>query len=54
MRSAFSDKNELRGKYADTSLDNFLMTMNVSVYSFVAVAKRFTATLMPDGGSLLT
>ena len=49
----FSDKNELRGKYADTSLDNFLMTMNVSVYSFVAVAKR-AAALMPDGGSLLT
>ncbi|TNE40759.1 MAG: enoyl-[acyl-carrier-protein] reductase FabI [Sphingomonadales bacterium] len=49
----FSDKTELRGKYADTSLDNFLMTMNVSVYSFVAVAQR-AAALMPDGGSLLT
>jgi enoyl-[acyl-carrier protein] reductase I len=32
----FSDKNELRGKFVDTSLDNFLMTMNISVYSFVA------------------
>src|SRR5687768_5017934 len=34
----FSDKNELRGKFIDTSLDNFLMTMNISAYSFVAVA----------------
>ena len=49
----FSDKNELRGKYVDTSLDNFLMTMNISAYSFVAVAKRAVAT-MPEGGSLLT
>lgn len=49
----FSDKNELRGKYVDTSLDNFLMTMNVSAYSMVAVAKR-AAALMPNGGSLLT
>ena len=36
----FSDKNELRGGYVDTSLDNFLMTMNISVYSFCAVAAR--------------
>jgi enoyl-[acyl-carrier protein] reductase I len=49
----FSDKNELRGGYVDTSLDNFLMTMNISVYSFVAVAKR-AAAMMPNGGSLLT
>ncbi|MFM9853998.1 MAG: enoyl-ACP reductase FabI [Sphingomonadaceae bacterium] len=49
----FSDKNELRGGYVDTSLDNFLMTMNISVYSFVAVAKRASA-MMPDGGALLT
>ncbi|MGJ8479480.1 enoyl-ACP reductase FabI [Sphingobium yanoikuyae] len=49
----FSDKNELRGLYADTSLDNFLMTMNISVYSFVAVAARARA-LMKEGGSLLT
>ena len=49
----FSDKNELRGGYVDTSLDNFLMTMNISVYSFVAVAARARA-LMPDGGALLT
>ena len=49
----FSDKNELRGLYVDTSLDNFLMTMNVSTYSFVAVTKRARA-LMPNGGSILT
>ena len=36
----YSDKNELRGKFVDTSMDNFLMTMNISVYSFVAVAQR--------------
>ncbi|UYY79272.1 enoyl-ACP reductase FabI [Sphingomonas sp. R1] len=49
----FSDKNELRGAYYDTSLENFLMTMNISVYSFTAVAKR-ARELMPEGGSLLT
>jgi enoyl-[acyl-carrier protein] reductase I len=49
----FSDKNELRGKYSDTSLDNFLMTMNISVYSFTAVARR-AAAMMPNGGSLVT
>ena len=49
----FSDKNELRGRYVDTSLDNFLMTMNISVYSFVAVAQR-AAAMMPEGGSILT
>jgi enoyl-[acyl-carrier protein] reductase I len=49
----FSDKNELRGNYVDTSLDNFLMTMNISVYSFTAVARRARA-MMPNGGSLLT
>ncbi|HWU91618.1 MAG TPA: enoyl-ACP reductase FabI [Sphingomicrobium sp.] len=49
----FSDKNELRGRYADTTLENFLMTMNISVYSFTAVAQR-AAAMMPNGGSLLT
>ncbi len=49
----FSDKNELRGKYVDTSLDNFLMSMNISVYSFTAAARRARA-MMPNGGSLLT
>ena len=49
----FSDKNELRGKYVDTSLDNFLMTLNISAYSLVAVTKR-AAAMMPDGGSIVT
>jgi len=49
----FSDKNELRGLYVDTSLENFLLTMNVSAYSFVAATKRARA-MMPDGGSILT
>jgi len=49
----FSDKNELRGLYVDTSLDNFLMTMNISAYSLVAVTKR-VRPLMTDGGSVLT
>jgi enoyl-[acyl-carrier protein] reductase I len=49
----FSDKNELRGKFVDTSIDNFLMTMNISVYSFVAVAQR-AARMMKPGGSMLT
>jgi enoyl-[acyl-carrier protein] reductase I len=49
----FSDKNELRGKFVDTSLDNFLLTMNISVYSMIAATKRARA-MMPDGGSVLT
>ena len=49
----YSDKSELRGKYVDTSLDNFLMTMNISAYSLVAVAKR-AAEMMPNGGSIVT
>ncbi len=49
----FSDKNELRGKYVDTSLENFLMTMNISAYSLVAAAKR-ARPLMKDGGSIVT
>ncbi|MDB6181422.1 enoyl-ACP reductase FabI [Paracoccus fistulariae] len=49
----FSDKEQLRGKYADTTRDNFLMTMDISVYSFTAVARR-AAAMMPDGGSMLT
>lgn len=56
----FSDKNELRGKYLDTSLENFLMTMNISAYSLVAVAQRAAAMMPPlaedgtGGGSILT
>ena len=49
----FSDKNELRGEYVDTTLDNFLLTMNVSAYSFVAVTQR-ARPMMPEGGSILT
>ncbi|MGN7867972.1 enoyl-ACP reductase FabI [Paracoccus sp. 22332] len=49
----FSDKDQLRGRYADTTRDNFLMTMDISVYSFTAVARHASA-MMPDGGSLLT
>ena len=49
----FSDKNELRGRYCDTTLDNFLMTMNISVFSFTAVAQR-AAAMMPNGGAMLT
>ena len=50
---AFSDKNELDGMYLNTSRDNFLRTMDISVYSFTAVAQR-AAPLMKNGGSLLT
>ena len=49
----FSDKNELTGRYVDTSADNFAKTMDISVYSFTAVAQR-AEKLMTDGGSLLT
>ena len=49
----FSDKNELRGKFVETSMDNFLLTLNISVYSFIAVAQRARAMMKP-GGSLLT
>ncbi|MCQ0092911.1 enoyl-ACP reductase FabI [Roseovarius sp. M141] len=49
----FSDKNELRGRYIDTSRENFLNTLDVSCYSFTAVAKR-AEKLMRDGGSMLT
>ena len=49
----FSDKSELRGRYVDTSRDNFKITMDVSVYSFTAVAQR-AEKLMKDGGSMLT
>ncbi|RKF19096.1 enoyl-[acyl-carrier-protein] reductase FabI [Altericroceibacterium spongiae] len=50
----FSDKNELRGKYVDTSLDNFLMTMNISAYSLVAVTRRAIEMMPEAGGSVLT
>jgi enoyl-[acyl-carrier protein] reductase I len=49
----FSDKNELKGKYADTTRANFSRTMVISAFSFVEVTKR-AAALMPDGGSIIT
>jgi enoyl-[acyl-carrier protein] reductase I len=49
----YTNKEALRGKYYDVGLEDFLMTMNISVYSFTAVAKR-AAELMPNGGSMLT
>lgn len=50
---AFSDKNELRGRYADTTRENFVRTMVISCFSFTEVSKR-AAAMMPNGGSLLT
>lgn len=50
---AFSDKEELKGRYVDTSRENFLQTMDISCYSFTAIAKR-ASEMMPDGGSMLT
>jgi enoyl-[acyl-carrier protein] reductase I len=50
---AFSDKNELKGRYADTSRENFIRTMVISCFSFTEVAKR-AAALMPAGGSMVT
>jgi enoyl-[acyl-carrier protein] reductase I len=49
----FSDKNELKGLYADTTRDNFSRTMVISCFSFTEIAKR-CAPLMNDGGSMLT
>ena len=50
---AFSDKGELKGRYADTTRENFLRTMAISCFSFTEVARR-AAALMPHGGSLVT
>ncbi|CCD98244.1 enoyl-ACP reductase FabI [Bradyrhizobium sp. STM 3809] len=51
---AFSDKNELKGRYADTSRENFSRTMLISCFSFTEIAKR-AAELMPEsGGSMIT
>ena len=49
----FSDKNELKGRYADTSRDNFSRTMVISCFSFTEAAKR-AARLMPNGGTMIT
>lgn len=50
---AFADRNELRGRYIDTSLQNFLNSMNISCYSLTALAKR-AEPLMSEGGSIIT
>src|SRR5262249_41808039 len=50
---AFSDKNELKGRYADTTRDNFTRTMMISCFSFTEVARR-AAMLMPGGGAMVT
>lgn len=50
---AYSDRNELKGRYVETSRENFISTLSISCYSFTAVARR-CAPLMTDGGSLLT
>lgn len=49
----FSDKNELRGRYVETSRDNFTMTMDISVYSFTAIMQR-AEKMMSEGGSAIT
>ncbi|MDA8870998.1 SDR family oxidoreductase, partial [Rhizobiaceae bacterium] len=49
----FSDKNELKGLYADTSRENFTRTMIISCFSFTETAKR-AAALMKEGGSMIT
>jgi enoyl-[acyl-carrier protein] reductase I len=50
---AFSDKKELDGRYADTTRENFLRTMDISVFSFTAIAQK-AAPLMKEGGSMVT
>ena len=50
---AYSDKEELKGRYLDTTLDNFLTTMHVSCYSFTSVLRR-AAPMMGEGGSAIT
>ena len=50
---AFSDKDQLKGRYVDTTAENFRMTMDISCYSFTAVAQR-AEKMMPNGGSLVT
>jgi enoyl-[acyl-carrier protein] reductase I len=49
----FSDRNELKGRYADTSRENFVRTMVISAFSFTEIAKR-ASNLMPSGGAMLT
>lgn len=50
---AYSDKEELKGRYVDTTRENFLQTLSISCYSLTAVAQR-AAALMTEGGSIIT
>lgn len=50
---AYSDKEELKGKYVNTTRSNFLKTLDISCYSFTRIARE-AAPLMTDGGALLT
>ena len=50
---AYSDKEELKGEYVDTTRENFYRTMDISVFSFTAIAQR-AAKMMPNGGSMIT
>src|SRR5437660_11081077 len=50
----FSDKNELKGRYADTSRENFSRTMVISCFSFTELAKRAAGLMLPSGGSMMT
>jgi enoyl-[acyl-carrier protein] reductase I len=50
---AFADKNELKGRYVDTSHKGFMMAMDISCYSFVAISKH-AAAMMAEGGSIVT
>ena len=50
---AYADKEQLKGRYVDTTYDNFCQSLAISCYSFTAICRR-AAALMPDGGSLLT
>ena len=50
---AFSNKEELKGRYADSTRENFIRTMVISCYAFTEAAKR-AAALMPNGGAMVT
>src|SRR5512139_135227 len=50
----FSDKNELKGRYADTSRENFSRTMVISCFSFTELAKRAAELMPPSGGTMIT
>src|SRR6202042_1484981 len=50
---AFSDREQLKGRYVDTTPENFRTTMDISCYSFTAIAQR-AEKMMPNGGSMLT